>query len=165
MVRRNKKKAVSPLIATVLLIAFAVALGAVVMNWGRTYLSEDHGAAGSCSGVDLVMDSMGSNKEACYEKDGGFSVKLFVHNSGDKDLDGVRVNLLTEKDEIISNFVDKGLMPTDVKKAEFTYSGDKGAPVSLKVSPFIETEESEGEDPERKICSEKVVKLESLSEC
>ena len=32
------KKAVSPLIATVLLIAFAVALGAVVMNWGRSYV-------------------------------------------------------------------------------------------------------------------------------
>ncbi|MCK5025220.1 MAG: hypothetical protein KAS15_01415 [Nanoarchaeota archaeon] len=33
-----KKKGVSPLIATVLLIAFAVSLGAVVMNWGRGYV-------------------------------------------------------------------------------------------------------------------------------
>jgi flagellin-like protein len=32
------KKAVSPLIATVLLIAFAVALGAIVMNWGSGYV-------------------------------------------------------------------------------------------------------------------------------
>jgi flagellin-like protein len=34
------KRGVSPLIATVLLIAFAVALGAVVMNWGRTYTEQ-----------------------------------------------------------------------------------------------------------------------------
>ncbi len=34
----KSKKGVSPLIATVLLIAFAVALGAVVMNWGRSYV-------------------------------------------------------------------------------------------------------------------------------
>ena len=31
----KNKKGVSPLIATILLIAFAVALGAVVMSWGR----------------------------------------------------------------------------------------------------------------------------------
>ncbi|MFH1182626.1 MAG: archaellin/type IV pilin N-terminal domain-containing protein [Candidatus Woesearchaeota archaeon] len=33
----KQKKGVSPLIATVLLIAFAVALGAVVMNWGKSF--------------------------------------------------------------------------------------------------------------------------------
>jgi flagellin-like protein len=34
----NNKRGISPLIATVLLIAFAVALGAVVMNWGKNYV-------------------------------------------------------------------------------------------------------------------------------
>ena len=32
---RSNKKGVSPLIATILLIAFAIALGTVIMNWGR----------------------------------------------------------------------------------------------------------------------------------
>lgn len=36
----KSKRGVSPLIATVLLIAFAVALGAVVMNWGRGYVED-----------------------------------------------------------------------------------------------------------------------------
>ena len=31
--RRNNRKGLSPLIATVLLIAFAIALGTVIMNW------------------------------------------------------------------------------------------------------------------------------------
>lgn len=34
----KSKRGISPLIATVLLIAFAVALGAVVMSWGRGYI-------------------------------------------------------------------------------------------------------------------------------
>ena len=38
--RMNGKKGVSPLIATVLLIAFAVALGAVVMNWGQSFTKQ-----------------------------------------------------------------------------------------------------------------------------
>lgn len=36
----SSKRALSPLIATVMLIAFAVALGAVVMNWGKGYIEE-----------------------------------------------------------------------------------------------------------------------------
>ena len=35
----KNKRGISPLIATVLLIAFAVALGAVVMTWGKSYIT------------------------------------------------------------------------------------------------------------------------------
>lgn len=37
---RMRKKGISPLIATVLLIGFAIGLGAIVMNWGRSYAKE-----------------------------------------------------------------------------------------------------------------------------
>lgn len=47
------KKAVSPLIATVLLIAFAVALGAVVMNWGSDYVKKTAKSTGEKSDVDI----------------------------------------------------------------------------------------------------------------
>ena len=55
----TSKKAVSPLIATIILIAFAVALGAVVMNIGKGYVEDIPEPAGkdtaaiTCSGVDL----------------------------------------------------------------------------------------------------------------
>ena len=32
------KKAVSPLVATLLLVVFAIALGSVVMSWGKAYV-------------------------------------------------------------------------------------------------------------------------------
>lgn len=31
----KKKKSISPLVATIILLAFAVALGSVVMSWGK----------------------------------------------------------------------------------------------------------------------------------
>ena len=48
-----QKKGVSPLIATVLLISFAVALGAVVMNWGRNIdiIKPDD----KCAGVEIKV--------------------------------------------------------------------------------------------------------------
>jgi len=36
----SNRKGISPLIATVLLIGFAIALGALVMNWGKSYVEE-----------------------------------------------------------------------------------------------------------------------------
>ncbi|MBI2142024.1 hypothetical protein HYU15_00865 [Candidatus Woesearchaeota archaeon] len=50
---RSSRKAVSPLIATVLLIAFAVALGAVVMNWGRSYTEQTAENVKKKSDVDV----------------------------------------------------------------------------------------------------------------
>lgn len=49
----KSKKAISPLIATVLLIAFAVALGAVVMSWGRGYVEDTTNLAESSSGATM----------------------------------------------------------------------------------------------------------------
>ena len=40
--------ALSPLTATVLLIVFAVALGAVVLTWGESFVTEDIEIAGTC---------------------------------------------------------------------------------------------------------------------
>lgn len=34
----ENKKAISPLISTLLLVVFAIALGSVVMTWGRAYV-------------------------------------------------------------------------------------------------------------------------------
>ncbi len=53
----HTKKAVSPLIATVLLIAFAVALGAVVMNWGRGYVEDTQDFAQQKSDSELRCSS------------------------------------------------------------------------------------------------------------
>ncbi len=53
----HSKKGVSPLIATVLLIAFAVALGAVVMNWGRGYVEDTQDFAQQKSDSELRCSS------------------------------------------------------------------------------------------------------------
>ena len=63
----NNKRAVSPLIATILLIAFAVALGAVVMNIPQ---DSDDGqnlpTQKGCDSVALSILKTGSNEFLCY---------------------------------------------------------------------------------------------------
>ncbi len=37
----RNKKALSPLVATILLVAFALVIGTATMSWGRNYVSEE----------------------------------------------------------------------------------------------------------------------------
>jgi flagellin-like protein len=57
-----KKKAVSPLIATILLIVVAVILVTIVLTWGKNFASDSLASAGdigvdSCSGSSLVLSN------------------------------------------------------------------------------------------------------------
>src|SRR3989338_6050937 len=59
----SSKRAISPLIATVMLIAFAVALGAVVMNWGKGYI-EDQGIIPS---GEIALESPKNQLSPCEQ--------------------------------------------------------------------------------------------------
>ncbi len=107
----NSKKGVSPLIATVLLIAFTVALGAVVMNWGRSYVEStaeltkqnaDRGV--QCSqDVRLEFEKINEVSQICYGGGGenGY-VKFMIVNKGNIKVDAITVNIIGAS-EILSN--------------------------------------------------------------
>lgn len=71
---KRAKSGVSPLIATVLLIAFAVALGAVVMNWGRSFVQQQTAEAekttqtklGCSLKVNLKVAEIDNTPQACF---------------------------------------------------------------------------------------------------
>lgn len=99
------KKGVSPLIATVLLIAFAVSLGAVVMNWGRGYVEstteqvETQAAEKiSCSmDTSLGIVQVGNKQKLCIDDDGSnYFLKFTLVNTGSVPLEGIQVTELWE---------------------------------------------------------------------
>ena len=71
------KKAVSPLIATLLLIFAAIVLGVLVMNWGRAHVE----AGAKCSvATDMKLVDIGGVKQVCYSRvENGF-VEFTVEN-------------------------------------------------------------------------------------
>ena len=96
----KNKKAVSPLIATILLIAFAVALGAVVMSWGRNveFLKEEPGTE-KCADVNLKIEEINEIPQVFYGGTGsdGF-IKFTISNIGSYDIDQLIVWVIGEKD-------------------------------------------------------------------
>ena len=91
----STKKGVSPLIATILLIAFAVALGSVVMNWGLNLSFAK--SSDLCNNVEIKVRDVG-NAEACY---GGFGpngyINFILDNVGAADLNGLSVWITGER--------------------------------------------------------------------
>tara|TARA_Y100000310_G_C20674597_1_gene812230 strand:- start:1610 stop:1963 length:354 start_codon:yes stop_codon:yes gene_type:complete len=62
--RKLYKKGISPLVATILLIAFAVSIGATVMSFGGVYYEKYRGEKVSCS-KSLISTFELEDKEQC----------------------------------------------------------------------------------------------------
>jgi flagellin-like protein len=89
------KKGVSPLIATVLLIAFAVSLGAVIMNLGMNLTSP-------CETVKVEAFVVASEQKICYNPQTKM-IETTITNAGTR-IDGYRISavgdIVSEKDVI-----------------------------------------------------------------
>ncbi|MDO8481370.1 MAG: hypothetical protein Q7S65_06205 [Nanoarchaeota archaeon] len=102
------KKALTPLISTVLLLAFALGLGMLVISWGQASAQP-----ASCSGVAVVqLDSLA---QICV-KDGHLTALL--ENTGEASVTHVRATLLSGN-EVINDELDIVIAPGAFEWATF----------------------------------------------
>jgi len=154
-----KKKGVSPLIATVLLISFAVALGAVVMNWGRNI--EIINPVDKCSGVDLTVRK--TIKEICF---GGTTedsyINFILDNTGSIDVEGVLIYIIGSKKtkfHDIDNKINKGEL-LDIKDKSISYDFDTfGNIKQVQFTPKIFLDDS------IEICHKNVISADKIDVC
>ena len=157
----NSKKGVSPLIATILLIAFAVALGSVVMNWG---LNLDLGkSADNCRNIEIKLRDINS-AEACF---GGFGqngyINFVIDNTGAADISGLAIWIEGDKGTSLfelDNIALKTGSLYDKKDKEVSY--DFTAYGNIKQIQFIPKAKAE---QTTEICSKNAVKTEKIGAC
>lgn len=85
------KNGISPLIATILLIAFAVALGSVLLQWGinlNLYKSTD---VDKCNSVGIQIRGIDTS-DACFGGAGtnGY-IEFILDNTGTEEIDGIYI--------------------------------------------------------------------------
>jgi len=102
------KKGISPLIATVLVIGFTIALALVIFTWGKAFtqsLTEETGEKAqsqlACLQTNLVSFEI---IKACYE---GNTIKFTLENKGEATIDKVTLRITGEEED-----------KTDVKELE-----------------------------------------------
>lgn len=114
---RRRKQGVSPLIATVLLIAFTVALGAVVMNWGRSFVQTQTNEAekttqtkiGCSLKANLKVSVIDNTDQICYGGSGAIGyIEIGLDNIDEtNDIKGLSVSVSGENDIYNNNSINK----------------------------------------------------------
>ncbi len=162
----RNKKGVSPLIATVLLIAFAVALGAIVMSWGKSYITQTQtdvqnkgNLQMTCSeDVGINILSIAGSFDACYKDTDNTSVngtiKFTLKNSGSEALAGLKVQIITDKNVTLKT-ISKDLEPGDIyHAASIEYPGNQSFK-ELVINPEIKV------GSETKVCANSEITLDT----
>ncbi|NQU79002.1 hypothetical protein HQ545_04500 [Candidatus Woesearchaeota archaeon] len=147
----KSRKAVSPLIATVLLIAFAVALGAVVMNWGRGYVEDTANIARErsdtevtcASDVDIDIVEIDGVDQICYNTSvvDNETMQFIVANKKAKTVEKIEIRLIGTGTRVPYT-VDLGefasLSTNEAKLLNMSYDDNTyGTPQQVQLTPFI----------------------------
>ena len=145
------KKAVSPLIATVLLIAFAVSLGAVLL----TYMT----SLGECGGVSIEVPKVNEQTQICYNSNTN-KLDFSLENSGREDIESLKLTL-TGVLNVDNIDVDHPFPKSETGKVSIDYKLQYlGKLEKLKIIPVTQ------EDNEEVICSDdKSLEIEHIPEC
>lgn len=148
------KRGISPLIATLLLISFAIALGVVVMNFGRAQVELE----AQCP-IEIGMEfvTVEKVKDICYES---ASKKLLfnVENGVNIKLTGLLVNIIDEEKAQTIELNDAKMARAGTFHGKINY--DKTGNIKqVKITPkamFYDEEQ---------ICVEKSLIVENVNEC
>lgn len=136
----SSKRGISPLVATVMLIAFAVALGAVVMNWGKGYIQETQVLPGSeveltppteapatpaapvppCEqDIRLQVLTIGGRLDICFDQASNV-LQYRIENNGAVAIEGGKVQVIGTKDVVEGDLEALGVAA--IKKGSLQYN-------------------------------------------
>jgi len=167
----RSKRGVSPLIATVLLIAFAVALGAVVMNWGKGYVQSQavqvetqSNAQLSCqSDIELNVYVLNGRPRVCYKiEDGITTLDIMLRNGGTSTIQGIATTFISADNDVFSTEIDKKIIGGGVGRFEIEVDLDEFGPIlQADFTPKILV--SGVQQPV--LCSQNVKTIDEIYEC
>ena len=125
----RQKRGISPLIATVLLIAFAVALGAVVMNWGKNYVQDtaisaqkSGQAKQKCTSTNIEFIVVSGVPKMCYVGNltNSTEIRFTIKNQASHALEDLQVSILGDL-----NLIDQNMKNNTNYTANFPLGSNK----------------------------------------
>jgi flagellin-like protein len=159
----DNKRGISPLFATILLIAFSVALGAVVMSWGESYIEEKaefakgvQEVSRGCSDVYFTIMQVSATPQICQRGD---TIEAFIENGPNADILNIQAKVIgTDNVAVIDNILKKSMPRAGSAKSNFAFA-PVGKLRQVKLTPIIRR----GTDVI--YCPQRAVQLEGISQC
>ncbi len=152
----KSKKGVAPVIATILLVAFAVSLISIVINFGMGLVE---GESRKCtSDVEIGFIEIDGQKEVCYNSRSE-KVNIRIENTGTKIVDGVEILVIGEKDSNTAS-ITTPLDPINELKFSVQFpEQDYGKVMKIEIVPKAD------DNGVLLLCSEKKIEIEGIGAC
>ncbi len=151
------KKAMSPLFSTIVLIGFAIALGGIIMSWGK----EGYGVleqTKGCEQTSLALISYGENRGICNK---GNVLYFTIQNNGEINLDGVKVFVISEN-EVYPTIIDKQINVADIVNLNLELQSEYTLDKKIKKIIFVPKFEHLTQE---KLCPKNGFAVEDIGEC
>lgn len=157
------RRGVSPLVATILLVAFSVGLGALVMSWGEDYIEQRAEFAQGveevkigCDAVELSLINIGGTPQICRA---GNTIEVWLDNGPNIDLYNIHARIAgTANVYVDEEMLDQPLPRENAVKASIQHA-PVGNILQVKLTPKIYS------GNEVITCTNKALLIEQLPTC
>lgn len=138
----KSRRAVSPLVATILLVAFSIGLGALVMSWGEEYIEQKaefvqgiEEAKVGCEAVDIKLIRIGGVPQICKTAE---TIEAWLDNGPNIDLYNIHARVAGFRDVYVDEeLLDEPLPRENSAKASIPLSESLGQILQVKLTPKI----------------------------
>jgi flagellin-like protein len=160
----ESRKGITPLVATILLVAFSVGLGALVMSWGEDYIAQKaefvQGTAEVKSGCDTAAISIikiSGQPQACFGPNG---IQLWMDNGPDVDIFNIHARIAgTNGVQVIEGILSQPLVKSNAVKIVVPLDKTVAPILQIKLTPKIWTGSASV------TCAQNAITLERLPVC
>lgn len=156
MAKRTNKIGITPLIATFLLISFAIAVGIVIMNFGRAQVEME---AQCTINIGLKFSKIGGEEQFCFNKANN-QLYFAVENGVNIKVEGLMVNILGTKKAFSSDLAEAKIEKAGTYMKYLPYDiTEFGEVRQIKIVPKVNMYDNV------LVCQEKAIVLEKVKGC
>ncbi len=150
------KQGLTPLMVTLLLISFAVALGVVIMNLGRAQVETE---AQCPINIGMKLSAIGGVEQLCYDQNKK-ELSFTVENGVNINVEGLIVNLIGAQKAETIELTEAKMGKAGNYMGRVAYDQTTAGQIrQIKISPKVLLYDNE------EICAEKAVVAESVRDC
>lgn len=152
--RKVNRRGITPIMITLLLISFAVAVGVVIMSLGRAQVEDQ---AQCPIDINLKFAVIGGQEQYCY---GNNQLSFTLENGVNIKVEGLIVNIIGAQKAETFELNDAKLIKAGTYVGNLRFDSAVGGQIrQVKITPKVVLYDEE------QICTEKALILESIKSC